>query len=229
MIELLRNRFGNVGQAERFRAELRVRRRQPGETLQQLYQDIRRLVSLAYPGPTSGVFNIVARDSFLDALDDDAFRIRILEKEPVTLDAALQIAVKLEAYDGGRIEQARAGADRAQRPKEHYSRVVTEGKSQSAFSESVCSDLGEEGIFKHFGDSMRGCISQMAAFQSEMENQRKRLQQGDPAKSKYRGYKRNGSALSQGMQGRSSNDSWWRSAHSAALSAKVSRQQAVFG
>jgi len=48
-IQLLRNRFGNINQQERFRAELKSRKRKPGESLQELYQDICRLMSLAYP------------------------------------------------------------------------------------------------------------------------------------------------------------------------------------
>ena len=48
-IQLLRNRFGNVNQAKRFRAELCARKRKPGECLQELYQDVCRLMSLAYP------------------------------------------------------------------------------------------------------------------------------------------------------------------------------------
>ena len=100
-IGLLRNRFGNVNQAERFHAELRARRRRPGESLQQLYQDVSRLMSLAYPGPTSHLSNIVARDAFLEALGDNALRVRILEKEPTDLDSALKIACRLAAYDGG--------------------------------------------------------------------------------------------------------------------------------
>jgi len=70
----------------------------------------------------------VARDSFLDALDENAFRARILEKEPPDLDTALKIAVRLEAFDGGRItsDPRRSSVDRSQRQKEHYSRAVTE-------------------------------------------------------------------------------------------------------
>jgi len=64
-IQLLRNRFGNVNQAERFRAELKARKWRPGESLQELYQDVCRLMSLAYPGPTSDLSNIVGRDIFL--------------------------------------------------------------------------------------------------------------------------------------------------------------------
>jgi len=69
-IRLLRNRFGNVNQAERFRAELRARRIKPGESLQQLYQDVCQLMSIAYLGPTSEFSNIVARDAFLKTLGD---------------------------------------------------------------------------------------------------------------------------------------------------------------
>ena len=129
IIQLLRNRFGNTNQAERFRAELRTRRRAPGETLQHLYTEVARLISLAYPGPTNNVTKIVARDSFLDALNNNPFRVRILEKEPPDIDTALNIAVRLEAFDGHSAcveQQPQSSLEKSQRQKEHYSRVVTE-------------------------------------------------------------------------------------------------------
>jgi len=49
VIKLLQTRFGTKLQAERFKAELLARRHQPDETLQHLYREISRLVSLAYP------------------------------------------------------------------------------------------------------------------------------------------------------------------------------------
>jgi len=49
IIQLLQMRFGTELQAERFKAEIRSRRRGPGESLQHLYQEISRLVALAYP------------------------------------------------------------------------------------------------------------------------------------------------------------------------------------
>ena len=49
IVALLRTRFGNDLQIERFRAELRARRRKPGEKLQELYLDITRMVALAHP------------------------------------------------------------------------------------------------------------------------------------------------------------------------------------
>ena len=50
LITLLRNRFGNQNQSERFRAELSSRRRRLGESVQAVYKDIRRLLALSFPG-----------------------------------------------------------------------------------------------------------------------------------------------------------------------------------
>jgi len=49
VIKLLQTRFGTELQAEWFKAELLAQRRRPDETLQHLYREISRLVSLAYP------------------------------------------------------------------------------------------------------------------------------------------------------------------------------------
>ena len=99
IMRMLRARFGNENQAERFRAELRARRRKKGESLQSLYNDICRLLVLAYPGPSNGTTAIVGRDAFLDALENQNLHVRILEREPKTLEEALSIASKLEAYE----------------------------------------------------------------------------------------------------------------------------------
>jgi len=50
LIRLLKNRFGSVNEEERHRSELKARRRRRGESLQCVYQDVRRLMSLALPG-----------------------------------------------------------------------------------------------------------------------------------------------------------------------------------
>ena len=56
-------------------------------------------MSLAYPGESSALSDIVGRDAFLEALDDQALRGRILEKELRNLDDALNLASRLEAFD----------------------------------------------------------------------------------------------------------------------------------
>ena len=80
-LAVLKARFGSENQLERFRAELRSRKRGKGESLQKLYQAVCRLMSLAYPGESLTLSDIVGRDAFLEALDDQALRIRILEEE----------------------------------------------------------------------------------------------------------------------------------------------------
>ena len=56
-------------------------------------------MSLAHSDESSGLSNIVGRDAFLKALDDQALRVRILEKELKNLDDAFNLASRLEAFD----------------------------------------------------------------------------------------------------------------------------------
>jgi hypothetical protein len=99
MIRLLRARFGTDRQVERFRAELQGRKCKKDESLHSLYNGICRLVAFACPGPSNTTTQVVERDSFLDALDNNSLRVRILQHESQTLDDALRIACRLEAYD----------------------------------------------------------------------------------------------------------------------------------
>jgi len=98
IIKLLRNRFGNSNQMERYRAELHGRRRKRGETVQAVYQDIRRLMALGFPGQAGEMFEILGRDSFLAALNDSSLRVRVLDQNPKTMDDALAIVIRMEAY-----------------------------------------------------------------------------------------------------------------------------------
>ena len=101
IIRLLRNRFGNSNQMERFRAELHARRRRRGETVQSVYNDIRRLLALSFPGQSGELYEVIGRDCFLTALSDEKLRIRVMDQRPSTLDEALNIVCRMEAYSGG--------------------------------------------------------------------------------------------------------------------------------
>jgi len=132
LIDILRNRFGTQNQAERYRAELRKRKRRRNESLQSLYQDICRLMSLAYPGPTSSLSEVVARDAFLEALDNPQLRIRILEREPGTLDEVLRIASHYEALERDNDQETSdkwGNHDRNQRRDTRHVRATTGGES----------------------------------------------------------------------------------------------------
>jgi len=98
IIRLLRNRFGNLNQMERYRAELHSRRRKRGESVQVVYQDIRRLMALGFPGQSGELYEIIGRDAFLESLADPALRVRVLDQQPKTLDEALAIVSRMEAY-----------------------------------------------------------------------------------------------------------------------------------
>jgi len=99
VISLLRTRFGNELQIERFRAELRARRRRRGESLQSLYLDVTRMVALTHPTSVPDLTRHVAKEAFINALGDDKLQIRVMDKQPATIEEALGIAGRLEAYE----------------------------------------------------------------------------------------------------------------------------------
>jgi len=98
LLELLRSRFSGRGMEEKFQSELRFRRRNKGESLRELAQDIRRLMTLAYPGEKSTLSEHIARDAFLSALADSEFELKIREREPTSLDDAVKIAQRFEMF-----------------------------------------------------------------------------------------------------------------------------------
>ena len=100
IIQLLKLRFGNENQMERFRAELKSRRRKPGESLQHLFQDLCRLKTLAFGKTAEFYFSkLYLRDVFLDSLNDRKLRKLILIQEPSTMEEALRVANHFEAID----------------------------------------------------------------------------------------------------------------------------------
>jgi len=82
---ILVSRFGTNDQEERFRDELRNRRRRPDESISALYIDIRRLLALLFPGESGDLYEEIRNDYFLDALADPALRTRVLDQMSKTL------------------------------------------------------------------------------------------------------------------------------------------------
>ena len=97
MKEKLRTRYGTREQQERFKVELRTRRRSHNESLQDLSHDIERLVALAYPDTSSELRDVLGRDAFIDALNNTSLEFKVKEKETPTLAKALTTALRLEA------------------------------------------------------------------------------------------------------------------------------------
>jgi len=64
LLDKLKTRFSGKGMEEKFQTELRCRRRNKGESLRELAHDIRRLMTLSYPGEQSSLSEHIARDAF---------------------------------------------------------------------------------------------------------------------------------------------------------------------
>jgi len=69
-----------------------------------LYHDVSRMAGLGYPGKGSRHRNLAATETFIEALTDGKIRMRISDKEPRSLDHALQIALLAEANSESRKE-----------------------------------------------------------------------------------------------------------------------------
>jgi len=95
---LLRNRYGGSGQIDKHRMELRLRRRQPGESLAHRHHDVRRPMALAHPTLRREDREAIAVDYFVDALNDPEFALKVRERAPSTHDEALRVAQQLEAW-----------------------------------------------------------------------------------------------------------------------------------
>jgi len=98
IVRLLQNRFTNSNLMEKYKAELKNRHRRLGKSVQAVYQDIKRLMALGLPAQSRELYEILCRDSFLDALGNTLLRIRVLDQQPKTLDETLCVVTLMEAY-----------------------------------------------------------------------------------------------------------------------------------
>lgn len=98
LVAQLERRFGPGQEAENFMLELRTRRRQKDESLQQLGQAIRDLTGLAYPEMMSDVRERLAKTHFSEAIDDSEIRAAIFRAHPKTLDEAITAALTTESF-----------------------------------------------------------------------------------------------------------------------------------
>jgi len=98
LVYTLRGRYSGERQAEKYRAELQIRRRKCAESHSDLHQEIRRLMALAYPQLTADAREEIACDHFTNALNDAEFALKVKKRAPMTLDETLRIALRLEAW-----------------------------------------------------------------------------------------------------------------------------------
>ena len=96
MIKILKERFGEANQSDKYRFELKSRRLRLDETLRNLHFDIRKLAVLAVPELDHSACERMACGSFIDALKDPHFALKVRERFPKDIDAALRVALQFE-------------------------------------------------------------------------------------------------------------------------------------
>ena len=116
LTDRLRARFGSADHRERFAGQLRILRRRQGQSLQDLYNEVCRLMALAYPGTAQTELNdILARDAFIAALNDRELEVKVWDRDPTDVDSAFKAAVRVEAYLQPSNEDRNATRDQRQR------------------------------------------------------------------------------------------------------------------
>ncbi|KAJ8025240.1 hypothetical protein HOLleu_35392 [Holothuria leucospilota] len=98
LVTALGRRFGAASQTQLYKAILRNRIRQTGESIPQLAQETKRLVMQAYPDAPFDMVETLAKDYFIDALGDADTRWRVYHSRPRMLADAVTVAVELDAF-----------------------------------------------------------------------------------------------------------------------------------
>jgi hypothetical protein len=98
LVHAIGARFSPENMSEMYRTLLTVRVRGTKETIPELGQEIRNLTRQAYPTLPHEAQDILARDHFIDALDDAETRLQVRLCHPTTLNDAVRSALEIETF-----------------------------------------------------------------------------------------------------------------------------------
>jgi len=99
VLDRLQIRFGQAHQEQRFRAELKARRRRAGESIQSLANDLCYLAERGYPKERDDeAWQDIMKDIFITALNDPKLRMEVMMRQPKTMDEAADVATQIEAF-----------------------------------------------------------------------------------------------------------------------------------
>ena len=126
LVSALTARFEPDNQSEVFRAQLKGKRRRGQEALAELAQDVRTLTRKAYPSADLTIRETIARDCFIDALNDAELEWSVYREKPASLTDALTTALEHEAFKTGRLKRT-AGANQVVRAQQE----ITPKKQES--------------------------------------------------------------------------------------------------
>ena len=74
---------------------LRSRTHKRDESLPELLEDTERLVRLAYPGATSQMLELLAKDQFIDSLTDPDMKLKVRQSRPESIQETISAALEL--------------------------------------------------------------------------------------------------------------------------------------
>src|SRR5882757_4261316 len=124
LVAHLTGRFGSGAQVERFGLELTSRRRRPGETIHELYEDVKRLMALAHPALRGRAVDSVAMQAFAAAVDNHDMKKAIVMQGPQTMEQMCDLALRWEATEpGGKVPEITYGGDGRKREKSKVNTV----------------------------------------------------------------------------------------------------------
>lgn len=98
LVAALKARFEPEDLFEMHRAQLKTRIRKRGEALEDLAQDIKKLVRKSYPTAGLHLTERLSRDHFLDAINDSEMRWSIVQGRAMTVTDAVRLALEYETF-----------------------------------------------------------------------------------------------------------------------------------
>ena len=107
----LTNRFEPANQCELYKAQIKQRIRKRDEPLTELAQDINLV---------QGLRDRLAKACFIESLNDVELELFVCQKEPDTLDDAVRVALKFEAFSQSRRKRLTAPRSEVRMQRESY-------------------------------------------------------------------------------------------------------------
>ena len=106
LVTELQSRFGQEGQSELYRTQLKNRLKRQEESFPELGQEIKRWTAQAYPDAPSVLRDTLAKGHFVDALNDSDMRMHIYHRKPRSLTEAIHMATEWQAFKRAEVHRA---------------------------------------------------------------------------------------------------------------------------
>jgi predicted aspartyl protease len=98
LAQKLRARYGSSEYCERYVSQLMCLKRRDGQSLQELHNEVCRLMALGFPGTAdSPLYRIIGRDAFIAAFDRE-LQIKVRDRDPKDLSKVYEVAMRVESY-----------------------------------------------------------------------------------------------------------------------------------